>query len=153
MNLPRPFAKLSGDRQADTGGTLPRCDTRRASACSVFGVGMESISAKQRKWFSASRSFSFAATLYFYTPRMRFHAVAVFAVLLSIARADPGIATHFDLRFPLAGKALLKPLTPRKRRAPPSRYYLSLSSRTLFPGARAGLHGYTPSLIADLQAD
>ena len=43
MNLPRPFAKLSGDRQADTGGTLPRCDTRRASACSVFGVGMESI--------------------------------------------------------------------------------------------------------------
>ena len=55
MNLPRPFAKLSGDRQADTGGTPPRCDTRRASACSVFGVGMESIlvSAKQRKWFSS----------------------------------------------------------------------------------------------------
>ena len=104
MNLPRPFAKLSGDRQADTGGTPPRCDTRRASACSVFGVGMESIlSAKQRKWFS-SLSFR-AATLYFYTPRMRFHAVAVFAVLLSIARADPGIATHFDPRFPLAGKA------------------------------------------------
>ena len=87
-----------------------------------LGVGMESISAKLTKMvFEPSR---FAATLYFYTPRMRFHAVAVFAVLLSIARADPGIATHFDPRFPLAGKAVLKPLTPRKRRAPPSRYYL-----------------------------
>ena len=52
---------------------------------------------------------------------MLFHAVAVFAVLLSIARSDSGIASHFDPRFPLAGRLW------RRKRAP-SRYYLSLSS-------------------------